>query len=225
MIDSSTPIIDLTRPIRDGMSAYPGEPTAHFEAFTTIETDSVAMATVHLFSQLGTHVDAPSHFVAGGAGVEELDLNRCIGPASLVRLGDLPPGTRIDADRLRRHHATLEAADRVVLSTGWSKRVAAVSYFSNWPTLTEDAVGYLIERGLLLVGLDTPSPGTDATNVALHQALFAAEVVLVECLVGVADLPDTFELICLPLPLVGLDGSPVRVVARVTGRANPPADR
>ncbi|MYV99213.1 cyclase family protein [Streptomyces sp. SID3343] len=215
MTHPSGTVVDLTMPISHHMPAYPGEPTAVFETFSRVETDDVAMTTVHLFSQLGTHIDAPAHFTAGTRTVDRLDLARCIGPAHLVRLGTLAPGAVIDTDTLRRHADVLAVADRVVFSTGWSRRAGGPGYFRDWPVFTEDAAAYLASHAPLFVGLDTPSPGDDRTNPAIHRRLFADETALVECLVSVDDLPDTFEIICLPLPLVGLDGAPVRAVARI----------
>jgi kynurenine formamidase len=80
--------------------------------------------------------------------------------------------------------------------------------------LTQGAADYLASSDLKLLGLDTPSPGNDDSNVGLHRALLGAGIALVECLIGVHELPPLVELTCLPLPLVGLDGSPVRALAR-----------
>ena len=210
----SDDILDLTMPITDSMAAYPGEPTAHFESFTTVANDKVAMSTVHLFSQIGTHVDAPAHFIDAARSVDEIDLGRCMGPAAVVRLGTLAPGFEITAQLLATHDSVIAAHRRILLQTGWPVRAGRADYFLNWPTLAEDAIDYVVAHDIVLLGLDTPSPGTDATNAALHQALLAKDIVLIECLVNTDRLPDSFELTCLPLPLVGLDGSPVRAVAR-----------
>ncbi|GIH64128.1 cyclase family protein [Microbispora siamensis] len=212
---SSPRIVDLTMPLEPDMPAYPGEPSVRFTPFTTIERDGVAMASVGLFSQIGTHVDAPAHFVPGTRTVERLDLAKCVGPATMLRLGTLAPGSVIGASHLMPFGPRLGAGARVILSTGWSSRAGTASYFQDWPVLGEDAVHLLDEAGIDFLGLDTPSPGTDITNVRLHSLLFRREIVLAECLVNVDLLPDRFELICLPLPLAGLDGSPVRAIARV----------
>jgi kynurenine formamidase len=196
------------------MPAYPGEPTARFQPYTTIEHDRVAMASVGLFSQLGTHVDAPAHFIPGGRTVDELDLSDCIGEATIVRLGTLEPGTVITAALLEAHLDRLRAATRVILSTGWSRHAGTHRYFTNWPKLSPGAAHMLASSGIRLLGLDTPSPGDDTTNVALHQLLLSDNRILVECIVNVDALPaDRCTFICLPLPLVGLDGSPVRALA------------
>lgn len=212
---NSPRFVDLTIPIVDGMPAYPGEPTAHFRTYTTVSENGVAMASLDLFSQVGTHVDAPCHFEDGGSTVDQLDLARCLGRAVRVDLGVLDAGATIPVKSLTPHENVLgdPRTRRVVLSTGWSRFVGSQNYFLDWPTLTLGAVEYLLKCGVELLGLDTPSPGNEETNPALHLSLFAKEVVLVECLANVTRLPAEFTLICLPLPLVGLDGSPARVLA------------
>jgi arylformamidase len=210
----ATAWVDLTLPITDGMPSYPGEPTARFQHYTTIERDQVAMASVGLFSQLGTHVDAPAHFIPGGRTVDELDLSDCIGEAIVIRLGPLEPGSVIEETLLEAHLDRLRGAARVILSTGWSSHAGSHQYFTNWPRLSLGAAHLLAGTGIRLLGLDTPSPGDDTNNVALHQLLLADNRIMVECLVNIDALPaDRFTLICLPLPLVGLDGSPVRALA------------
>jgi kynurenine formamidase len=210
-------LIDLTLPIADGMPAYPGEPTARFLPYATIEHDQVAMASVELFSQLGTHVDAPAHFIPGGRTVNELDLSDCVGEATVLQLGVLEPGSVIGAAALELQLDRLQSSARVILSTGWSRHAGTSQYFQDWPMLSADAARLLAGSGIRLLGLDTPSPGDEATNVALHQVLLADDRLLVECLVNVEALPaGQFMLICLPLPLVGLDGSPVRALAATT---------
>jgi kynurenine formamidase len=211
-------MVDMTMPLSPGMPAYPGEPGVNFERFTTLAEDQVEMSTIHLFSQVGTHIDAPRHFVAGGRGVDELDLHRCVGRAGTVRVGSLAAGTSISAEMLAEHEDILAAHRRVVVDTGWHARAGTPEYFRGWPTFDRGAVDYLLRHDLIFVGLDTPSPGTDDTNAELHRALFRDELALVECLVNTHLLPATFELLCLPLPLVGLDGSPVRAVARYQDR-------
>ncbi|WP_020501715.1 cyclase family protein [Sciscionella marina] len=207
-------IIDLTMPIAAGMAAYPGEPGAAFTPFRTVDNDGVAMAHVQLFSQLGTHIDAPAHFLAGARTADRIELDRCVGPAHLIPLGPMAPGSVIGTETLREHAAVLAHAERLVFRTGWSARTGA-DYYRDWPVFTEEAIAYLASFGPRLIGLDTPSPGDEQTNPALHRRLFTQETALVECLVNVEALPEQFELICLPLPLVGLDGAPVRAIARI----------
>lgn len=209
-------IIDLTMPISDGMDAFPGEPTAKFSRFSSADDETgIEMWNVEIFSQLGTHLDAPCHFVPGGAGVDELDLSRCIGPATVV---DHPTsaGPLIEPRHLAPVADSLRRTRRALIRTGWDAHRGTPQYWTGIPEITLAAAEYLVELGVVFVGLDTPTPSfTDLHDV--HRVLLSAGVVIAECLVNLGDLNAETWLVCLPLPLVGLDGSPVRAVALEPG--------
>lgn len=203
-------IVDLTIPISSGMDAFPGEPTARFTPFSTLGDGGIEMWRVDLFSQLGTHVDAPAHFVEGGAGVDRMDLDALIGPAVVL---DVPGSGELGPDAFAARAAELREAGRVLLRTGWSARVGTPGYWSGFPTVSPAAARELVALGVRFVGLDTPTPSTTHLH-EVHRVLLEAGVVLAECLVGLERLTlPRVELVALPLPLVGLDGAPARIVA------------
>jgi arylformamidase len=205
-------IVDLTMPISDGMDAFPGEPTARFTRFSSVDdATGIEMWNVEMFSQLGTHLDAPCHFVPGGAAVDQLDLARCVGPATVV---DHPAsaGPVIDSRHLQPYEESLRRTRRALVRTGWDAHVGSERYWSGVPEITTAAARYLVEIGVVFLGLDTPTPSfSDLHDV--HRTLLGANVVITECLVNLGRLSAETWLICLPLPLVGLDGSPVRAIA------------
>lgn len=205
-------IVDLTIPIEHAMPAFPGEPTAGFVPFSTIERDDVEMWSLALFTQIGTHIDAPRHFIKGGRAIDRLELSRCIGPAIVIR-APRSPLESIDRDVFVPYERELRRTRRVLLDTGWSTHVGADDYFDGYPSMTVDAAVLLVEFGVVFLGLDLPSPHrTDFRS--LHEALFANEMVVAECLVNLHQLSrDEVFLIALPLKLAGLDGSPARIVA------------
>jgi kynurenine formamidase len=145
-------------------------------------------------------MDAPAHFLPSGVGVDALSLASLIGPARVVDMegpvGEIVPG------------------ERLLLRSGWSARWGEAEYFESFPGLSTLLAERLAAAPAALVGLETPSlhpePETDAR---LHRLLLGAGVVIVENLMGLAELPERIFLAALPLPLQGLDGSPCRVVA------------
>ena len=206
-------IVDLTIPIASGMSAYPGEPTARFESFTSLSADGVEMATVHLFSQLATHVDAPRHFLAAGATIDEIDLYACVGPAVVVDAKGRPA---IGPEDLAPYEQDIRSSGRVLIATGWDAHLGSDDYYTHLPVITPAAARTVVAWGVRFLGMDTPTPSLDAQR-ELHEILLQAGVVLAESLVNITALGTRVVfLVCLPLPLVGLDGSPARVIAIVS---------
>lgn len=202
-------VIDLTIPLQHGMDAFPGEPTASYTPFSSIDDGGIEMWNVTLFSQLGTHVDAPSHFVKGATPVDRLDLTKGIGPATVI---DVPLGIPLDGSLVRAHAADLRRTTRALFRTGHSRTLGTDSYWKGFPEFETSAVDALVELGIVFVGIDTPTPSMTRLH-EIHHRLLGSEVLLAECLVNVEALSTETYLVCLPLPLVGLDGSPARIVA------------
>jgi arylformamidase len=193
-------IIDVSVPLREGMVTYPGDPVVQVELAASIDDgDAVNLTRMDLGLHSGTHVDAPRHFLAGGAGVDELPLEALIGPSVVVEAPDLT----------RESVALAPAgAERVLFKTPNSELWARDEFADEFARLDGAGASLLVERGVRLVGVDYLSVGDEAA----HHALLDAGVVPVEGLDlrGVAAGP--YELICLPLRVVGADGAPARVV-------------
>jgi len=209
-------IVDLTMPISHGMDAFPGEPSATFTRFSSLEDGGIEMWHAALFSQLGTHVDAPSHFLAGGATVESVPLSHGIGPAIVVDADE--PTAPLGPEVFAPHEARARSAGRIVVRTGWDARRGSAEYWTGSPELTVEAAELLADWGIRFLGLDVPTPSRSELH-RVHRVLLAADVLVAECLVGTRLLADDFTLVCLPLPLVGLDGSPARIVALQEARS------
>lgn len=204
-------IVDLTIPIADGMDAFPGEPTARFRPFSTHTDRGIEMWSVDIFSQLGTHVDAPSHFLPGGATNEHLPLESMIGPVTVIDVVAYPGGTVTGADFEDRLENIYETR-RVILRSGWDARLGSAAYWQGFTEITPDAARLLVDAGVRFLGIDTPTPSF--TNLhEVHRILLGAGCVLAECLVNTAELSPVSFLVCLPLPLVGVDGAPARIIA------------
>ena len=167
------------------------------------------MARVTFSTHSGTHADAPAHYDPAGLTAEALDLDRYLGPCRLI-------DARHARDRVSRADlaGALDAVPpRVLLRTFGQFDHAA------WPTdftaLDTDLIEGLADLGVVLVGVDAPSidPETSKTLPA-HNAVRRRGLSILEGLV-LDDVPfGDYELIALPLPLTGLDASPVRAVLR-----------
>ncbi|MGZ6861693.1 MAG: cyclase family protein [Blastococcus sp.] len=209
---TAQPCIDLSMPIGADM---PTNRPDHFPPsitpYASIEDGGWAGSDIRIDSHCGTHVDAPSHFVSGGLTVDQIPLDVLIGPAQKITV---PAGT------ITVTAAALAAvtAERVVIHTGWSDRLATdeAGYLSSSTHLDAQAAELLVRSGVRLVGIDCPSvdaPGVDP----VHQILLGNGVIIVENLANTSAIPDSFTLVVAPLRLVDVDGSPARVVVIVDG--------
>lgn len=203
--------LDVTRPLRPGMPVYPGDPPVALTPWSSLASgEPFAVSALALGTHTGTHVDAPAHCLSGAAGVDQLPLDALCGPAFVLDLawrGASP--TAIGAGLLE---ASPAGCERLVLRThdGRLWDGAAMPDMG----LNPAAAALLIERGLLLVGIDRLSIAPTSAALPVHRALLAAGVVILEGL----DLRDAqagpCELFCLPLKLAGADGAPARVTLR-----------
>lgn len=203
---------DVTMPITEGMITYPGNPTTRVDPHSSLEDGEDANVTKLTFgSHTGTHVDAAHHFIEGGQTVDELPLDLLIGPARVYVLPD--DVSAIGADALRA--AGVQGEERVLLKTRNSALLGRDEFEEDFAHLTGDGAEYLLEQGVRLVAIDYLSiEAFDADEPAAHRTLLEREVIVLE---GV-DLrrvdAGRYELICLPLKVAGIDGSPARVVLR-----------
>jgi kynurenine formamidase len=208
--------IDLSHPIGPDMPLYPGTPRPRIEPSRSLAADGYVEHRLTLTTHVGTHVDAPAHLVDGGRPLSELPADRFVGRAVVLDPGRLDGG-RVTVARLEAAAASgrLDGVDFLLLRTGWSERWGEPTYFADFPCLAPAAARWLVDRGVRGFGVDCISvdPMDDA-DLAVHHALLGAGAVIVENLANLAALPDAPFLFCaLPLPVQGVDGSPVRAVA------------
>jgi arylformamidase len=204
-------IIDVTVPLSGAVPVFPGDPRFHMEFTHRMDAgEPYNVARITLGAHSGTHVDAPYHFVAGGATVDQLPLEILMGKARVVELGV----------RERIERADLEALDlkediRVLIKTRMSGQLRTPAYQEDFVYLTPDAATYLAQAGIKLVGIDYLSiERFGSKDFAAHRALLDAGVVIVEGLDLSEVEPGEYEMTCLPLKVAGADGAPARVVLR-----------
>lgn len=215
--DAPSPaVLDLSPPISEHLAVFPGDTPFRREVLMDIAAGKhITLSTLHTTCHLGSHVDGPNHYGANQVGVGDLPLDLFLGPAHVVQVNlpaDAPPGFKFTQAHLGTPLAALRHP-RVLLRTGsypdpnrWTDHFA-----SPHPDLVRD----LAQRGVRLLGVDTPSvDAATAKDLVTHAACLAGGVTILEGLVLSAVQPGEYELIALPLRLPGVDGSPVRAVLR-----------
>jgi len=209
---------DVSVPLRSGGLVYPNNPAISITPVSQISAGATAnVSRIDFGSHTGTHVDAPLHFMDGGAGVDELPLDVLIGPARLIAFDD--GVLAVGEPELRRHD--LSGVTRLLIRTRNSKWLASGSteFHPDFTHVAPDGAAYLVSLGVRLVGVDYLSVEQfHSPHHKTHRTLLENGVVIVEGLVLSEPAPGDYELICLPLLLAGLDGAPARAVLRTTGQ-------
>ena len=200
-------IFDISVPIRDGMLHYAGNPPVHVTRVQSISAgDPANLSELDLGTHSATHVDAPVHFLADGTGAEALPLERLIGPAEVV---DATTATSaLDLATVRALELPPRGSERILFKTRNSQLWSRDEFTRDFVRLDGEAAAFLLERGVKLLGIDYLSIG----DADAHRTLLSAGVVCVEGLDLREIEPGSYELICLPLKLVGSDGAPARAV-------------
>jgi len=206
--------IDLSHPMKHGQPSFPGDPVLQISSHATIEKQRCNVSNVAMGSHQGTHLDAQYHFVPDGKRLDQMPLDWFYGPATLLRIPK-PARAEITVEDLKRFEAHFVPGARIIYETGWHRHYGQPDYFTDFPSLTQEAAAYCAERRIRLLGMDTPTPSRDYYEV--HHLLLQkpAEIVVVESLANLDALPDHFLFIGFPLRFEGGDGSPIRAVAGI----------
>ena len=199
-------ILDISIPIRTRMPIYPANAGVALRRIDAIADGAVAnVSAVDLGAHTGTHVDAPNHFLDGAGGVDTVALAPLIGPAVVV------DATAVDKtlDAAAVAAAGVPAgAERVLFKTRNSQLWEQDEFSEDFVSFDAWGARALLDAGVRLVGIDYLSVG----DPGAHRALLGADVAVVEGLDLRAAEPGPYQLVCLPLKLVGSDGGPARAV-------------
>lgn len=204
-------LIDVTVPLSEEVPTFPGDPPfkIHFH-HRMADGEPYNVAHLSMGAHSGTHVDAPYHFLADGATVEQLPLEILMGKCRVVEMAVHDKIERADLE-------TLDLRDdiRVLLKTRMSGQLRNRAFQEDFVYLTPAAASYLVQAGIKLVGIDYLSVEKfGSKDFAAHHALLGASVVIIEGL-DLSDVePGEYDMTCLPLRILGADGSPARVILR-----------
>ncbi len=204
-------IIDLTLSLDDGQRGVAIEPARR------IETDGWNATTLHLYSHSGTHMDAPKHFDVSEQTIDQMPLERCMGPAWVVDLAGIEPRALIGVDDMAAIAEKIQHGDGLLLRTDWSRRIGDPSYRNSLPRVSLELAQWCIEKGVRTLGVE-PLSVADVNNreelTAVHRALLGARVVIVEGLTNLDQIRhEKVTFIALPLKVARGDGAPVRALA------------
>ena len=209
-------IYDVSVPLSATTPTYPGDPGIEIKQWLTLANgDAANVSLINFGLHSGTHVDAPAHFIAGGAKVESLPLASLIGEAEVV---EVPHEVKvIDEDFVMAN--CVRGSQRILFKTRnsafWSN--PHEGFREDYTYIDSAAARRLVESNIKLVGIDYLSVEQfRSQNFETHHAFLSSGVVILEGL-DLREVPGgVYELICLPLKIAGGsgDGAPARVILR-----------
>jgi kynurenine formamidase len=206
-------IIDLSLEIYHSTPVFPQDPHTGFIAHQTIEDTGYNITQIIMSTHVGTHLDAPHHFIAGGRTVDKLDLEKCVGPAMVINMSHKEPKEEIRIKDFAGFEKRIVKDSKVLIRTDWARFFPDKTYFFDSPVITVETARWLGEREIGLLGVEVPSVNAQ-DYMETHKILLGKEIVIVEALTNLSQLArDEVYFIALPLKLRGLDGSPVRAIA------------
>jgi arylformamidase len=208
--------MDVSLPLRDGMVHWPGD--TPFERKMNMEIsngDLVNLSQITGSAHTGTHMDAPLHFIPNARSIDTMPLSATIGPARVVGIED---AEAIKVSELAKHN--IASGERILFRTANSGRLWKTDLFhEDYVYINPGSAEYLAAIGIQTVGVDYLSVGGFYTgNAETHRALLGAGIWVIEGLNLEHVEPGEYDMICLPLKLVGADGAPARAVLRKLNR-------
>lgn len=207
--------IDVSVPLHTGMVHWPDNPAVSIERMMSMDRgDTANVSNISMGAHTGTHMDAPIHFVQGGEGIDMLPLDAVLGAARVISIGDAVAISRAELEPY-----DIQRGERILFKTRNSNRVWSTDGFvEDFVYISAEAAGYLADRGVRTVGVDYLSVGGYTKDgPESHHALLGAGVWIIEGLNLASVEPGTYELVCLPLKIVGGDGAPARAIVRAVG--------
>lgn len=207
----SRSVIDLSYTVEHAMEVFPADPPVGILKHHCYQ-NGYFVSQIIMGTHSGTHVDAPVHKLPGTRTITDLKIEQYIGWQTAVLDFTEHQGEITRADCLK-YEDRLDACDAVIFKTGWEQKFGTAAFFWDYGGLHEDVALLLEEKGICLIGLETPSVHP-VRHQEVHEALLNRNILIVESLAHVSAITKpVVEFHAVPLKLKNLDGSPVRAYA------------
>ncbi len=201
--------IDLTHIFNNQMPVFPGDPASELVEIETVAKDGFSHYYLKTNMHIGTHMDAPSHMLTGGKLLSDYPVEKFFGKGVIIDArGQSVAGIEL------LEQAEINKGDIVLVCFGWSTEFYKDEYYLNYPVIGEDFANRLVDLGVSIVGMDTPSP--DKAPYTAHKILFKQDILIIENLTNLETLfgHQNLEIIALPISFEAEAGL-CRVVARL----------
>jgi arylformamidase len=200
--------IDLTHTITDNTPSHPLDITVELKSTATYHEHGVANESLCGGVHMGTHIDAPGHFIENGKKITDFTIDNFIGKAVCI---DARDHQTITTDLIA--NTSLQKDIIVLFYTGWDQQFYAPNYYADHPVISLECAQYLIDLGIKMIGVDFPS--VDNAPYAIHKLFLSNNILIIENLTNLASLVEkTFDIIALPLK-INAHGAPTRIIAEI----------
>jgi arylformamidase len=199
---------DISPEISEDLAVWPGDVTYQRKISVDFKTGgNLLLSSIQSTVHLGAHADAPNHYDPHGQGIQERKLRPYLGPCQVITV-DLPHGSRITPSDLK--HVKI-SKERILFKT--SSFPNPQDWNTDFNALSPELIQYLAKRGVILIGIDTPSVDLSEDKELLsHQEICKNDIAILEGLV-LTGVPDgDYTLVALPLKIRDADASPVRAI-------------
>lgn len=206
---------DISVTLSPNIAVWDGDPKLEISPLASLDHGDIAnVSYIKMGVHIGTHIDAPIHFVPGKPGIDLIPLKTLIGACwvcDLTRVHKVITGEELEGANVPKD------TQRLLIKTSNSKlwETQPNEFDKNFIALDSSAAAWITKRGLTLVGIDYLGiePFESVSNGAqTHKILLAAETVVVEGLNLTGVEPGKYELICLPIKIKNSDGAPCRAI-------------
>ena len=199
--------IDLTHDFKQNMPVYPGDPIPEISQVAFIDKDGYNDFQIKTGMHVGTHMDAPLHMLQNGKRLSDYSPDHFFGKGHLIK------ASNINVELLENKN--ISRGDIVFLMTGFYKKFGTDEYYENYPEINEVFAKKIIELGVKIIGMDTPSP--DRAPFAIHKLLLENDILIIENLTNLELLLEhvQFDVVALPAKFE-TEAAPVRVIAQIS---------
>ena len=219
-------LIDLSHTVEHGVVTYKGLPAPVICDYLSREASRKLYAPgtefqigkIEMVANTGTYMDSPFHRYADGKDLSQLKLEQLANlPAMKVVATAVHSMDRAFLENAFSTRSEDPGGKAVLIETGWSRHWKTYQYYEGHPFLMEDAAQFLRDAGVLLVGVDSHNIDSTADgNRPVHSTLLRANVLIVEHMTGLQQVPETgFKFSAVPVKVKGFGTFPVRAFAEV----------
>ncbi len=204
--------IDVSVDLYNDMVHWPDNPPVEIEfAMQMSRGDVCNVSKLSMGAHTGTHMDAPLHFIAGGLSIDAMPISATIGKARVIEISD--PESIKPAELENKQ---IQMGERILFKTRNSPRCwESKSFVEDFVYISKEAAQYLAQLQVQTVGVDYLSVGGyKHDGPETHRALLGAGIWIIEGLNLTQVQAGSYDLICLPLKILGHEGAPARAVLK-----------